>query len=190
MGDSWLLIFTTILIVIVILCIPVQFYGLVEHKTQWNRTVTVQILWVRHQFYPAAKQKQRQKTNETDTMQFLSLNWKPIVYFLYRVVHMAKKQLTVELIQLDCTIGWNRADLTAYSYGAFWALLALLPEQWKTNSKVSYIPDFQTNRQEIYFAGIIRCRVGQLIYMACSICYLAVQVLLEQKREEQRNHEN
>lgn len=189
---GWLVGSMVVILIVLLLYTPVQIIVCAEHQKQWKNTVTVQVWSMRYQVFPAKGKhkkwqdnKTKNKRQTTETLQQISLNWQLVLQLIQRVLKSAYKYINLRWLQIDCQIGWNRADLTAYSYGAFWALMAMIPENWRKRSNVSYIPDFQKNHQEVYMKGIIQCRVGQLIGMVFSIGYITVQLVLEQRGKGQ-----
>ena len=60
--------------------------------------------------------------------------------------------------------------------------LAAVPKEWLEKGNVSYLPDFQQNRKELYADGIIHCRTGQIIRMMMAMFRLTVMAMLEQNR--------
>ena len=134
--------------------------------------------------------KTKKNRQSTETLQRISLDWQFILQLIQHILKLAHKDIKLRYRQIDCQVGWQRADFTAYSYGIFWVLMAMIPEQWRKQSYVSYIPDFQKNYQEVYMKGIIQCRVGQLIGMVFSIGYLITRLLLEQDGKGQMYNAN
>lgn len=195
LGSS--LLFLLIAILCLVLLSPIRVQWEVNHQTRWNGSAAVQFWWMRHQIKfsnGALLQKLEQRLGDTflsqDEQHSVQIYWRPVLEFAGKAVQAVAKRLHLERLRAQCCIGWERADLTAYTYGAFWALMAALPEHWLKQSEIVYIPDFQYNRQEIQIEGIIRIRAGQLIGMLIALFRLTIQMMLEQNRKEQMAYEN
>lgn len=117
-------------------------------------------------------------------------HWRAIAKFFWRAGHAALRRLWLEQLTLRCNIGFQQPDRTAYSYALFWAVLSVLPPQWMEQADITYVPDFQRQRQDIELQGIIRASVGQVIVMILAWLWLVVQARLEQHRKEQIVYES
>lgn len=185
------------LIVFCILAIPIRIHFCIEHLKQWHLSCTVGLWCKQKQMQLPDKIKERVTSflqhsmeHETPREQSMQIYWKPIIKFLREAFHIAARRIQLERLYINCRIGWERADYTAYSYGVFWALVSFLPIQWREHSEMIYEPDFQTVCKDIVIQGIICCRVGQLIGILIAWFWLIVQMMLEQNREEQKQYEN
>lgn len=116
-------------------------------------------------------------------------HWWKIGKFLWRAAQIALRRISLEQLSLRCKIGFARPDNTAYSYALFWALLSVVPQAVLKCADITYVPDFQQQRQDIQLQGIIRASVGQAMLMIISWLWLVVQAKLEQDGKEQIAYE-
>ena len=190
LGNSLFLL--SILLICLILYAPIRLQFTAEHRDEWNASATIHYLWLHHEM-PISIQTIVQKTEmimqkrDSENLQERSVQiyWKSVFDFLRKAMQCITKRLHLEQLCAHCYIGWERADITAYSYGLFWSLMSLLPERWLQNSDIIYVPDFQYERKDISVQGIISCRAGQVMAILISLVRLSVHMMLEQKRKEQ-----
>ena len=171
------------LIVFCILAIPIRIHFCIKHLEQWHLSCTVGLWYKQKQMQLPDRIKER-------VTSFLQHSMEQEIKFLREAFHIAARRIQLERLYINCRIGWERADYTAYSYGVFWAFVSFLPIQWREQSEMIYEPDFQTVCKDIVIQGIICCRVGQLIGILIAWFWLMVQMMLEQNREEQKQYEN
>lgn len=180
-----------------IVFIPIRIRFRIEHQTEWHITISIHIWRMEKTIQIPGRMSERvdaflQKNFETrkDTHHSVQIYWKSMLSFLRMALQIAAKRLSVEQLYMNCIVGWDRADYTAYSYGLFWTMISFLPAKWLKNSEFIYIPDFQHSCRNISVQGIISCRVGQLIAILIAWFRLTVQTMLKQNRKEQINYEN
>lgn len=132
------------------------------------------------------KRKRKQQQREWR----FQAHWRNIIKFFWRAGSVVLRQLSLEQLSLRCNIGFQQPDRTAYSYALFWAVLSVLPPKWLEQAEISYVPDFQQQRQDIQLQGIICTSVGKIMHIVFSLLWLVVQAKLEQDRKEQMVYEN
>lgn len=217
-GSSFFVLF--FLVSLTICLLPVRLHFSAQHRQQWRGAMTIECSGLHYtkQFGTQAatigKQKKKESAHirpivmgedaETDlsaaqmkTVQpkqrrqwRFQAHWRNIIKFFRRAGHAALRRLSLEQLTLRCNIGFQQPDRTAYSYALFWAVLSVLPPQWMEQADITYVPDFQRQRQDIELQGIIRTTVGQVIVIIVSWLWLAVQARLEQHRKEQIVYES
>ncbi len=172
--------------------IPIRLRFRIVHQTEWHITISIYVWRIEKTIQLPGRMTERfdaflQKNFETRETSHHSVQiyWKSMLSFLRRALQIAVKRLSVEHLDINCRIGWDRADYTAYSYGVFWTMVSILPAQWLQNSAVVYIPEFQYPCRNISVQGIISCRAGQLIAILIAWFRLTVQTMLQQNRKEQ-----
>ena len=164
-------------VIILLWFIPLKFYVRASYQQNWQGEVTISALWFHHTIkfpdcfqksaLPAPVKRQLQNTSVT-------VSWHRLISFVRDAVPVMKSHITLEYYRIQCRAGFSRPDVTAYCYGAFWAVLAAIPESWLQRGEISFLPDFQEKRQELYTEGIIRCRTGQIIAMILSLYRLSM----------------
>ncbi len=199
LGSSLFILFVFVLLVIIFL--PIRIHIQAEHHERWHGTVQLQILWFRIPLKNLRNKVTRRMNKRTEHMmqrmesghqkesRNIQLYWKPILSFGRQALHIAAERIHVEQLNIQCSIGWSRADYTAYSYGLFWAVLSALPEHWRQKSTFVYKPNFQQNRQEIFMQSIIYVRAAQIIGILIALFVLTVRMMLAQNRKEQVGYE-
>ena len=193
-----------ILLCLIIICIafvPIRLQFYIEHRHVWDGTVVIYVGAIEKTIRLSGQkdadaahflQKYYEKWSEkwNTTSHSLQIHWQPVLAFFCKAVQIVTRRISVEQFVIDCKIGCQRADYTAYGYGLFWALLSFVPEKLFRNAEITYIPDFQTVRKDILIQGIICMRAGQLIGIVIALFRLTVQMMLKQNREEQMGYEN
>ena len=181
--------------------VPIRLRFYIKHRHVWDGTVVMHVGAIektiqlsRQKDADAAHflQKYYEKWSEkwNTTSHSLQIHWQSVLAFFCKAVQIVTRRISVEQFVIDCKIGCQRADYTAYGYGLFWALLSFVPEKLFRNAEITYIPDFQTVRKDILIQGIICMRAGQLIGIVIALFRLTVQMMLKQNREEQMGYEN
>jgi len=198
-GLFFFLLVLCLLIGVAYVPIRLQFY--IEHRHVWDGTVVIYVGAIEKTIRLSGQkdadaahflQKYYEKWSEkwNTTSHSLQIHWQPVLAFFCKAVQIVTRRISVEQFVIDCKIGCQRADYTAYGYGLFWALLSFVPEKLFRNAEITYIPDFQTVRKDILIQGIICMRAGQLIGIMIALFRLTVQMMLKQNREEQMGYEN
>ena len=193
-----------ILLCLIIICIafvPIRLQFYIEHRHVWDGSVVMHVGAIGKTIRLSGQkdadaahflQKYYEKWSEkwNTTSHSLQIHWQSVLAFFCKAVQIVTRRISVEQFVIDCKIGCQRADYTAYGYGLFWALLSFVPEKLFRNAEITYIPDFQTVRKDILIQGIICMRAGQLIGIVIALFRLTVQMMLKQNREEQMGYEN
>ncbi len=187
--------------ILVIFFLPIRIHIQAEHHEQWHGAVQLQILWFRIPLKNLRNKLTRRMNKRTEHMmqrmesgyqkesRNIQLYWKPILSFGRQALHIAAERIHVEQLNIQCSIGWSRADYTAYSYGLFWAVLSVLPERWRQKGTFLYEPNFQQDRQDVRAESIICFRIAQLIGILMALLVLTVRMILAQNRKEQVGYE-
>ena len=193
-----------ILLCLIIICIafvPIRLQFYIEHRHVWDGSVVIHVGAIGKTIRMSGQkdadaahflQKYYEKWSEkwNTTSHSLQIHWQSVLAFFCKAVQIVTRRISVEQFVIDCKIGCQRADYTAYGYGLFWALLSFVPEKLFRNAEITYIPDFRTVRKDILIQGIICMRAGQLIGIVIALFRLTVQMMLKQNREEQMGYEN
>ena len=189
-----------ILLCLIIICIafvPIRLQFYIEHRHVWDGSVVMHVGAIGKTIRlsgqkdaDAAHFLQKYYEKWSTTPHSLQIHWQSVLAFFCKAVQIVTRRISVEQFVIDCKIGCQRADYTAYGYGLFWALLSFVPEKLFRNAEITYIPDFQTVRKDILIQGIICMRAGQLIGIVIALFRLTVQMMLKQNREEQMGYEN
>lgn len=198
-GLFFFLLMLCLLIGVALVPIRLQFY--IEHRHVWDGSVVIHVGAIGKTIRMSGQkdadaahflQKYYEKWSEkwNTTSHSLQIHWQSVLAFFCKAVQIVTRRISVEQFVIDCKIGCQRADYTAYGYGLFWALLSFVPEKLFRNAEITYIPDFQTVRKDILIQGIICMRAGQLIGIVIALFRLTVQMMLKQNREEQMGYEN
>ncbi len=198
LGSGLLFFFVLLCVFLLgIVFIPIQIRFRLEHQTEWHITISIYIWHIKKTIQIPDSMGERldtflQKNFETreKTHHSVQIYWKSMLSFLHMALQIAARHLSMEHLYMNCRVGWDRADYTAYSYGLFWTAVSFLPAKWLKNSEFVYIPDFQYPCRNISVQGIISCRVGQLIAILIAWFRLTVQTMLKQNRKEQINYES
>ncbi len=187
--------------ILVIFFLPIRIHIQAEHHDRWNGAVQLQILWFRIPMKNLRGKLSQRMTSQTEHMmqrmeseykkesRNIQLYWKPVLSFGRQALRIIAKRIRVEQLQIQCSIGWSRADYTAYSYGLFWAVLSALPERWRQKGTFIYEPNFQQNRQDVSVQSIICFRIAQIIGILAALFVLTVHMTLAQNRKEQVGYE-
>ena len=181
--------------------VPIRLRFYIKHRHVWDGSVVIHVGAIGKTIRLSGQkdadaahflQKYYEKWSEkwNTTSHSLQIHWQPVLAFFCKAVQIVTRRISVEQFVIDCKIGCQRADYTAYGYGLFWALLSFVPEKLFRNAEITYIPDFQTVRKDILIQGIICMRAGQLIGIMIALFRLTVQMMLKQNREEQMGYEN
>lgn len=196
-GSSFFVLFCLLGLAICLLPVRLQFHA--QHQQQWQGDFTIRLLGLHYTKTFGEQQKsvhkQNQKSSVPDDMHSVVHNtfyphWRAIVKFFWQAGHVVLRQLSLEQLSLRCNIGFQQPDRTAYSYALFWAVLAVLPPKWLEQADITYVPDFQQQKQDIQLQGIICASVGQVIRMIALLFWLVMQAKLEQDRKEQMVYES
>ena len=194
-GLFFFLLMLCLLIGVALVPIRLQFY--IEHRHVWDGSVVIHVGAIEKTIQlsgqkdaDAAHFLQKYYEKWSTTPHSLQVHWQSVLAFFCKAVQIVTRRISVEQFVIDCKIGCQRADYTAYGYGLFWALLSFVPEKLFRNAEITYIPDFQTVRKDILIQGIICMRAGQLIGIVIALFRLTVQMMLKQNREEQMGYEN
>ena len=177
--------------------VPIRLRFYIKHRHVWDGSVVIHVGAIEKTIQlsgqkdaDAAHFLQKYYEKWSTTPHSLQIHWQSVLAFFCKAVHIVTRRISVEQFVIDCKIGCQRADYTAYGYGLFWALLSFVPEKLFRNAEITYIPDFQTVRKDILIQGIICMRAGQLIGIVIALFRLTVQMMLKQNREEQMGYEN
>jgi len=181
--------------------VPIRLRFYIKHRHVWDGSVVIHVGAIEKTIQLSGQkdadaahflQKYYEKWSEkwNTTSHSLQIHWQSVLAFFCKAVQIVTRRISVEQFVIDCKIGCQRADYTAYGYGLFWALLSFVPEKLFRNAEITYIPDFQTVRKDILIQGIICMRAGQLIGIVIALFRLTVQMMLKQNREEQMGYEN
>ena len=177
--------------------VPIRLQFYIEHRHVWDGSVVIHVGAIGKTIRlsgqndaDAAHFLQKYYEKWSTTPHSLQIHWQSVLSFFCKAVQIVTRRISVEQFVIDCKIGCQRADYTAYGYGLFWALLSFVPEKLFRNAEITYIPDFQTVRKDILIQGIICMRAGQLIGIVIALFRLTVQMMLKQNREEQMGYEN
>ena len=198
-GLFFFLLMLCLLIGVALVPIRLRFY--IKHRHVWDGSVVIHVGAIEKTIQLSGQkdadaahflQKYYEKWSEkwNTTSHSLQIHWQSVLAFFCKAVQIVTRRISVEQFVIDCKIGCQRADYTAYGYGLFWALLSFVPEKLFRNAEITYIPDFQTVRKDILIQGIICMRAGQLIGIVIALFRLTVQMMLKQNREEQMGYEN
>ena len=200
-GGLFLFVILLCLIIICIAFVPIRLQFYIEHRHVWDGSVVIHVGAIGKTIRLSGQkdadaayflQKYYEKWSEkwNTTSHSLQIHWQSVLAFFCKAVQIVTRRISVEQFVINCKIGCQRADYTAYGYGLFWALLSFVPEKLFRNAEITYIPDFQTLRKDILIQGIICMRAGQLIGIVIALFRLTVQMMLKQNREEQMGYEN
>jgi len=194
-GLFFFLLMLCLLIGVALVPIRLRFY--IKHRHVWDGSVVIHVGAIGKTIRlsgqkdaDAAHFLQKYYEKWSTTPHSLQIHWQSVLSFFCKAVQIVTRRISVEQFVIDCKIGYQRADYTAYGYGLFWALLSFVPEKLFRNAEITYIPDFQTVRKDILIQGIICMRAGQLIGIVIALFRLTVQMMLKQNREEQMGYEN
>ena len=194
-GLFFFLLMLCLLIGVALVPIRLRFY--IKHRHVWDGSVVIHVGAIEKTIQlsgqkdaDAAHFLQKYYEKWSTTPHSLQIHWQSVLSFFCKAVQIVTRRISVEQFVIDCKIGCQRADYTAYGYGLFWALLSFVPEKLFRNAEITYIPDFQTVRKDILIQGIICMRAGQLIGIVIALFRLTVQMMLKQNREEQMGYEN
>ena len=158
---------------------PLRIVFMLEYQKRWKAAVTVSALWLSHTFELPGDSRTGKESFERTSFQ---IEWRRMVIFILDCIKIIGRYIRLDGYQLRCRVGFSRPDITAYCCGLFWSILAAVPKEWLEKGNVSYLPDFQQNRKELYADGIIHCRTGQIIAMMMAMFRLTVMAMLEQNR--------
>lgn len=175
---------------VMLLYLPIRLKITLLHQDVWELSFSIQI-WCMKKTITIAERTFLPtffENKEWDYQQ-LQINLKPMVSLIYRAISIAAKHLSIEILDINCKSGWQRADYTAYCYGLFWAVISMLPIDWQKNCSVQYMPDFHSSHKYVSIQGIIFCRVGQLIAILTAWFWLIVHTMLEYNRKERISDE-
>ena len=159
-----------ILLCLIIICIafvPIRLQFYIEHRHVWNGSVVIHVGAIGKTIRLSGQkdadaayflQKYYEKWSEkwNTTSHSLQIHWQSVLAFFCKAVQIVTRRISVEQFVIDCKIGCQRADYTAYGYGLFWALLSFVPEKLFRNAEITYIPDFQTVRKRRSFARTVQ----------------------------------
>ena len=177
--------------------VPIRLRFYIKHRYVWDGSVVIYVGAIEKTIQlsgqkdaDAAHFLQKYYEKWSTTPHSLQIHWQSVLAFFCKAVQIVTRRISVEQFVIDCKIGCQRADYTAYGYGLFWALLSFVPKKLFRNAEITYIPDFQTVRKDILIQGIICMRAVQLIGIVIALFRLTVQMMLKQNREEQMGYEN
>ena len=191
LGNGLFLLF--FIMILLILCIPLQIQFTLNHQHQWSGAVMLKIFQWHFTLYRSGNDNYEHLEHKLEQMieeqqknsRFIKINWKSLFSFGREALHILAKHLRLQQLFIRCHIGWERADYTAYSYGLFWAAVSALPTSWLEQSDILYEPDFQTKKKEVAVQGIIRCTIAQLISILTALLVLTVREMRMQNRKGQ-----
>lgn len=178
--------FGVILFLVIVLCLPIQFQFDSTYQKEWSVVCTIRFLWWR---FPIKGSGGRAWSNQFVRHNSIEVDWSRAFVFAYQALQSIAKRIALERLNLYCRLGWSRADMTAYSYGIFWAMVSALPQHWLEKSKIIYEPDFQQNSKEIAVHGIISVKIAHLIGIMLSLFRLGIGFVAEQYGKEQKEYE-
>lgn len=186
-GLIFLLLF---LLLCLLLFLPLRIHFQIEHQERWKGTLTISLLGAAREIVlPDLNGTPFEGVEERMEHTSFKIDWGAAWLYMKKVLRTINRHSYVENYQLQCQIGCSRPDCTAYLYGAFWSILSALPQKWLEQGSITYLPDFQRERKELFFEGIIRCRIGQLIIIVVSVFWLTVVSIWKQRKYEQQKQE-
>ena len=182
--------FCVVLLLVILPFLSIRFQFDITYHKEWRVVCTV---WFLRWRFPIARSAEGSggRAWPSQFMQHTSIepDWSSVCVFAYKALQSIAKRLTLEQLDIRCRVGWSRADVTAYSYGVFWAMVSALPQHWLAQSTIVYEPDFQQNSKEIAVQGIISVKIAHLIGIMLLLFRLGMAFVAEQHRKEQKAYE-
>ena len=170
----------------ILLFLSIRFQFDITYHKEWSAVCTI---WFWRWRFPAERSGDRSWPNQFMKHSSIEVDWSSLCVFAYKALQIIVKRLTLERLDIHCRLGWSRADVTAYSYGIFWAMVSALPQHWLAQSTIVYEPDFQQNSKEIAVHGIISVKIAHLIGIMLLLFRLGMEFVAEQHRKEQKKYE-
>ncbi len=202
-GSLFLCIVLCICIVAALLMrVPLRLAFCAEYINGWRGEATISYLWIRrtvpltaaafqkpdrtaeHTKRPPGGARERLRRNTS-----FHIEWKPLAGFTMEALRTISGRSRLNHLEIACAIGFSRPDITAYSYGLFWGLIAALPERWQAQSRIHIVPDFQNVRFELGAKGIIETTMGQAIGIMVSLARLWIRRVKEQAKNQNREEQ-
>ncbi len=201
-----------LLILVLVMLLPIRFQLEVDHRQRWNGILRISLLrftkviqlgtsatsvhkveqQVMHRLengnLEVVSKKQRgfirNRLRDRWRRTSFQVYWRGLAVYATKVLRIVSRHSRVEDYQLYCNVGFSRPDWTAYLYGLFWTVLSALPQNWLEQGSITYLPDFQQKRQDVFLKGIIYCRVGQVMFILVSVFWITVTAMYQQRRLE------